>query len=122
MVYPYFRMLAGPMRVPLFTISARLDHISRTDEGNNQCQNTYPSPVAACVAPYGTKPPTLGHSGIESRIPWDLIHDDLPQWRTEDDAEFVATREELEKLTRMFEVGKISQDEFDRRREALFGG
>lgn len=67
-------------------------------------------------------PPTLGHSGIESRIPWDLIHDDLPQWRTDDDAEFVATRNELEKLTRLLEAGNISQDEFHRRREAMFGG
>ena len=30
-------------------------------------------------------PPNEGHSGIESRVPWDHIHDDLPQWRTEDD-------------------------------------
>ena len=29
------------------------------------------------------------HLGIESQIPWDIIHDDLPQYRTEDDPEFI---------------------------------
>lgn len=67
-------------------------------------------------------PPTLGHSGIESRIPWDLIHDDLPQWCTDDDAEFVATRKELEKLTALLESGEITPAEFDRRREAMYDG
>ena len=27
--------------------------------------------------------------GIESKIPWDIIHDNLPQYRTEDDPEFI---------------------------------
>ena len=30
------------------------------------------------------------HLGIESQIPWDIIHDDLPQHRTEDDPDFIA--------------------------------
>ena len=29
------------------------------------------------------------HLGIESKIPWDIIHDNLPQYRTEDDPEFI---------------------------------
>ncbi len=37
-------------------------------------------------------PPTLCHSGMESRIPWDSINDDLPCWRTEDDPEYIAAR------------------------------
>ena len=28
------------------------------------------------------------HLGIESQIPWEIIHDSLPQYRTEDDPEF----------------------------------
>jgi hypothetical protein len=67
-------------------------------------------------------PPTLCHSGMESHIPWDAIHDDLPRWRTDDDPEFVATRSELEKLSRLAEDGAITQAEFERRREAMFSG
>ena len=40
-------------------------------------------------------PPTLGHSGMESRIPWDTIHDDLPCWNTEDDPDFINARSRL---------------------------
>ena len=29
------------------------------------------------------------HLGIESKIQWDLIKDTLPQWRTEDDPDFI---------------------------------
>jgi hypothetical protein len=32
------------------------------------------------------------HLGIESQISWDLIHDNLPRWRTEDDPEFIAAK------------------------------
>lgn len=42
-------------------------------------------------------PPNQCHSGIESRIPWDIIHDDLPQWRTEDDPEYIAGRKAAER-------------------------
>ncbi len=41
-------------------------------------------------------PPTLCHSGMESHIPWDTIHDDLPCWRTEDDPEYIASRALIE--------------------------
>jgi len=34
-------------------------------------------------------PPT-GHSGIESKLPWLKIDDDLPRWKTEDDPYFIA--------------------------------
>jgi hypothetical protein len=37
-------------------------------------------------------PPNESHSGVESQIPWDIIHDDLPRWRTEDDPDSVAAR------------------------------
>ena len=30
------------------------------------------------------------HLGIESKIPWDVIHDKLPQYRTEEDPDFIA--------------------------------
>ncbi len=42
-------------------------------------------------------PPDQCHSGIESQIPWDTIHDDLPRWRTEDDPDFVAAKEAAER-------------------------
>lgn len=42
-------------------------------------------------------PPTTAHSGMESRIPWDTIHDDLPRWRTEDDPEYIAAKEAPER-------------------------
>ena len=29
-------------------------------------------------------PPDHGHNGMESAVPWHVIDDDLPQWRTED--------------------------------------
>ena len=29
------------------------------------------------------------HLGIESQVPWDIIHDSLPQYRTEDDPAFI---------------------------------
>ena len=41
-------------------------------------------------------PPNEAHSGIESQIPWNLIHDGLPRWRTEDDPDFVAAKETAE--------------------------
>ena len=40
-------------------------------------------------------PPTLCHSGMENRIPWDTIHDDLPRWNTEDDPDFIEARSRL---------------------------
>ena len=33
-------------------------------------------------------PPKDFHLGIESQIPWNIIHDTLPQWKTEDDPDF----------------------------------
>ncbi len=42
-------------------------------------------------------PPNEAHSGIESRIPWDIIHDDLGSWRTEDDYAFIAAKEAAER-------------------------
>ena len=29
-------------------------------------------------------PPDYGHGGIESKVPWHIISDDLPQRRTDD--------------------------------------
>jgi hypothetical protein len=37
-------------------------------------------------------PPNDCHSGIESQLPWDIIHDDLPRERTEDSLDFIAAR------------------------------
>ena len=37
-------------------------------------------------------PPNEAHSGIESQISWNIIHDDLPRWRTEDDPDFNAAK------------------------------
>ncbi len=42
-------------------------------------------------------PPNEAHSGIESQIPWDIIHDDLPHWRTEDDPDYIAAKEAAER-------------------------
>jgi len=33
-------------------------------------------------------PPNEVHAGIESQRPWNVIHDDRPRWRTEDDPDF----------------------------------
>ncbi len=41
-------------------------------------------------------PPITAHSGIESQIPWDVIHDDLPRKRTEEDPLFVAAKAAVE--------------------------
>jgi hypothetical protein len=37
------------------------------------------------------------HTGIESQIPWDIIHDDRPRWRTEDDPDIIAAKEAAER-------------------------
>jgi hypothetical protein len=37
-------------------------------------------------------PPNGRHHGIESQIPWNVIHDDLPRMRTEDDPDVVAAQ------------------------------
>ena len=37
------------------------------------------------LRPGGSGPPNSRHLGIESHVPWDVIHDDLPRVRTEDD-------------------------------------
>ena len=37
-------------------------------------------------------PPTL-RSGIESQIPWDVIHDDLPRMRSEEHSDYAAAKE-----------------------------
>ncbi len=36
-------------------------------------------------------PPTQ-HSGIESQIPWLVIHDDLPRMRTDEEPDFIAAQ------------------------------
>ena len=41
-------------------------------------------------------PPTEPHSGIESQIPWDIIHDDLGSCRTEDDPDYIAAKKAAE--------------------------
>ncbi len=42
-------------------------------------------------------PPNEPHSGIESQIPWDVIHDDLGSCRTEDDPDYIAAKEAAER-------------------------
>ncbi len=42
-------------------------------------------------------PPNVAHSGAESQIPWDVIHDDLGTSRTEDDPDYIAAREAAER-------------------------
>ena len=37
-------------------------------------------------------PPNGFHLGIESQICWGIIHDNLPQWRTEDDHDFITAK------------------------------
>jgi len=37
-------------------------------------------------------PPMDFHLGIESRINWNVIHDDLPQWETKDDPDYNEAR------------------------------
>lgn len=38
-------------------------------------------------------PPNGPHAGIESQIPWYVIHDDLPRNRTDEDPAIIASRE-----------------------------
>lgn len=42
-------------------------------------------------------PPNEAHSGIESHVPWNVIHDDLPWWRIEDDPDSAAAEEAAER-------------------------
>ena len=65
-------------------------------------------------------PPTLCHSGVESRIPWDTIHDDLPQWSTESDPELNASQAALERLSDLLEQGELDEDGFANLKEQLF--
>lgn len=37
-------------------------------------------------------PPSLAHTGMESRIQWDAIRDDLPCWNSDADPEYIASR------------------------------
>ena len=64
-------------------------------------------------------PPTLGHSGMESHVPWDIINDDLPCWRTDDDPELIATQAALGKLSELMKVGKLTMEEFKQQKEEL---
>jgi hypothetical protein len=38
-------------------------------------------------------PPNAAHTGIESHIPWNILHDDLPRTRTEEDPDINAAKE-----------------------------
>ncbi len=40
--------------------------------------------------------PPMKHVGIESQVPWLVIHDDLPRTRTEDEPTFVAAQAAVE--------------------------
>jgi hypothetical protein len=42
-------------------------------------------------------PPNEAHTGIESQIPWNVIHDDLPRNRTEEDPKINAAKESAER-------------------------
>ncbi len=65
-------------------------------------------------------PPTGWHSGVESRIPWDTIHDKLPCWETESDPEFNETREEFEKLSAQLKEGLLTEEAFAQQIKSLF--
>jgi hypothetical protein len=43
-------------------------------------------------------PPAQAHLGMESRIPWDSIHDDLPCWNTADDPGYIAGKALISKV------------------------
>jgi len=57
---------------------------------------------------------------MESRIPWDTIHDDLPCWETENDPDFNQGRQEYERLATLFKDGELTQEEFDQKLSKLF--
>ena len=42
-------------------------------------------------------PPNAAHTGIESQIPWNVSHDDLPRTRTEEDPDIIAAKEAAER-------------------------
>lgn len=65
-------------------------------------------------------PPTLCHSGMESRIPWDTINDELPCWDTGSDPEFNKSRAEYNKLTALLNEGSVTQEELDQQMKILF--
>ena len=65
-------------------------------------------------------PPTLGHSGMESKIPWDSINDDLPCWETESDPEFNKSRDEYARLENLAKENRLSAEEFAQQLESLF--
>lgn len=65
-------------------------------------------------------PPTLGHSGMESRIPWDSINDDLPCWETESDPEFKMSRREYNNLENLLKKNALTTEEFEVKLYSLF--
>ena len=65
-------------------------------------------------------PPTLGHSGMESRIPWDTINDDLPCWETESDLELNKTRDEYGKLSAQLREGSLTKEGFAQQLKLMF--
>jgi hypothetical protein len=42
-------------------------------------------------------PPSEAHSGNERRTSWNVVHDDLPRWRTEKDPDFAAAKKSGER-------------------------
>ncbi len=55
------------------------------------CQKAYGNTSATFVAfDTGNWQPNGIHLGIESKICWDIIHDNLPQYRTEEDPDFIS--------------------------------
>ncbi len=65
-------------------------------------------------------PPTLWHSGMESRIPWDTIHDNLPCMETESDPEVNKIRMEFDKLYAQLESGSLSEEGFAQQKKLMF--
>lgn len=65
-------------------------------------------------------PPTLCHTGMESHIPWDTIHDDLPCWESESDPELNMSRTQYDKLSELLKKGSLTQKAFDLQLKSLF--
>ncbi len=60
------------------------------------------------------------HNGMESRIPWDTIHDNLPCWETEKDPDFNQGQEEYKRLETQLDEGALTQREFDQKLNLMF--
>jgi hypothetical protein len=68
----------------------------------------------------GEWPPSLWHSGMESRIPWNTIYDNLPCWDTDGDPELNKFCKAFDELSSQVKKGLLSEEDFAQQKKSLF--